>query len=233
MSEEEKKSEVEGPQQKGVIVEFDFAAMNGAELLFKATKSVLSEGDIPFDTRAEAQYLAGGNCQGGLAEYFAVVKTKKTAAKAAKDVADAFQKALATAIPRSVTPSFRNFVKALASKGVKVVISTRANLGAVEGAFADIVGENVSLYQETSTTYGSLKWDAWRRALVANGLKNSMTIAVTGSGYGVKSALLAGMGAVAVINDNVAYQDFGGADEVVKTLDTAAATAILKILRVD
>ncbi len=232
MSEEVSKEE-DRPQQKGVIVEFDFAAINGAELLFNATKSVLAEGDIPFDSRVEAQYLAGGNCQGGLSEYFSAVKTKKTAAKAAKDVAEAFQKALAAAIPAAKNPTFRNFVKTLASKGVKVVISTRASLSAVESAFADVVGENVSLYQETSTTYGSLKWDAWRRALVANDLKNFMTIAVTGSGYGVKSALLAGMGSVAVINDNVAYQDFGGADEVVKTLDTAAATAILKILRVD
>ena len=57
-------------QKKGVIVEFDFAAMNGAELLYKTAETVLTEGEIPFDVRIEAQYLAGGNCLGGLTEYF-------------------------------------------------------------------------------------------------------------------------------------------------------------------
>ena len=41
--------------KKGVIVEFDFAAMDGAELLFSVTKRFLSALDkIPFDERIEA-----------------------------------------------------------------------------------------------------------------------------------------------------------------------------------
>ena len=218
---------------KGVIVEFDFAAMDGAGLLFSVTKSFLSALDgIPFDERIEAQHLAGGNYQGALAEYFSVVKTKKTAAKAAKDLAAAFEAALNETVPKSVTASFRNFVSALAAKGVKVVISTRADLAAVQPAFKDILGENVVLYHETAATYGSVKWDAWRRACAMNKLRNFSTIAVTGSGHGVKSALVAGMGSVAVFNPHVAYQDFGGADEVVRELNSAAAKTVLGVLRV-
>ncbi len=220
--------------KKGVIVEFDFAAMNGAGLLFDVTKKFLEKLDhIPFDERIEAQHLAGGNYQGGLAEYFSVVKTKKMAAKAARELAAAFGAELANAVPKSVTPSFRNFVSTIAAKGVQVVIATRADLEKVSPAFESLLGENVSLYQEESQTYGSVKWDAWRRACAANKLRNFSTIAVTGSGFGVKSALLAGMGSVAVISDHVAYQDFGGADEVVKELNSAAARAVLEVLRVD
>ncbi|MBQ8126135.1 MAG: hypothetical protein IJ173_09725 [Kiritimatiellae bacterium] len=219
--------------KKGVIVEFDFAAMNGAELLYKTTEALLKEiDDIPFDARIEARHLAGGNYQGGLAEYFAIVKTKKTAAKAAKALTERFEAALDAAVPAAVTPAFKNFVKTLADKGVKVVISTRASLEAVAGAFADVLGENVVLYKETAPTYGSVKWDAWRRACVANKLRNTMALAVTGSGHGVKSALLAGIGAVAVVNDRTAYQDFGGADEVLKQLDGPAAKTVLGVLRV-
>ena len=204
--------------KKGVIVEFDFAAMDGAGLLYKTTEALLKEiDDIPFNARIEAQHLAGGNYQGG---------------KAAKDLADRFEAALNAAVPAAVTPAFKNFVKTLADKGVKVVISTRANLEAVQGAFADVLGDSVVLYQETAPTYGCVKWDAWRRACVANKLRNTMAVAVTGSGYGVKSALLAGIGSVAVTNDHVAYQDFGGADEVLKQLDAAAAKAVLGVLRV-
>ncbi|MBQ2624403.1 MAG: hypothetical protein IJG18_04835 [Kiritimatiellae bacterium] len=218
---------------KGVIVEFDFAAMDGAELLFTVTKNFLSALDkIPFDERIEAQHLAGGNYQGALAEYFSVVKTKKTAAKAAKDLAAAFEAALNEAVPKAVGASFKNFVSALASKGVKVVIATRANIEEVQSAFDGLLGDDVVLYHETATTYGSVKWDAWRRACAMNKLRNFSTIAVTGSGLGVKSALVAGMGSVAVINPHVAYQDFGGADEVVRELNSAAAKSVLEILRV-
>lgn len=218
--------------KKGVIVEFDFAAMNGAELLYKTTEALLKENEIDFSPRAEAQHLAGGNYQGGLAEYFEVVKTKKTAAKAAKDLSDGFAAALTEAVPKAVTPDFRAFVSTLAGKGVKVVITTRADVETVQPAFADLLGDNVALYQETSQTYGSVKWDAWRRACAMNKLRNTMTLAVTGSGFGVKAALLAGMGSMAVVNDHVAYQDFGGADVAVKTLDAAAAKSVLEILRV-
>ncbi|MBR1920621.1 MAG: hypothetical protein IJ829_01300 [Kiritimatiellae bacterium] len=218
---------------KGVIIEFDFAAMDGAQLLFDVAKKFLANLDgIPFDARIEAQYLAGGNYQGGLADYFAVVKTKKTAAKAAKDLAEAFGAALKTAVPAAVTPAFGNFVSAIASKGVKVVIATRADVSKVEPAFAGLLGENVALYQEPSSTYGSVKWDAWRRACAQNKLRNTMTLAVTGSGYGVKSALLAGMGAVAVEWPHVAYQDFGGADEVLRELSGKTAKTVLEVLRV-
>ena len=218
--------------KKGVIVEFDFAAMDGANLLFDVTKKFLAGLDnIPFDERIEAQHLAGGNYQGGLAEYFAVVKTKKLAAKAAKDLSAAFVSALNEAVPKSVTPAFRKCVQAIAAKGVKIVISTRADVETVRPAFAGLLGDDVVLFQETSSTYGSVKWDAWRRACAMNKLRNFSTIAVTGSGFGVKSALVAGMGSVAVTSPHVAYQDFGGADEVVSELNAAAAKTILEILR--
>ena len=218
--------------EKGVIIEFDFAAMDGANLLFDVTKKFLAGLDnIPFDERIEAQHLAGGNYQGGLAEYFAVVKTKKLAAKAAKDLSAAFVSALNEAVPKSITPAFRKFVQTIAAKGVKIVISTRADVETVRPAFAGLLGDDVVLFQETSSTYGSVKWDAWRRACAMNKLRNFSTIAVTGSGFGVKSALVAGMGSVAVTSPHVAYQDFGGADEVVSELNAAAAKTILEILR--
>lgn len=218
---------------RGVIVEFDFTVLNGAELLYETTRRFLSELDgIELDVRAEAQYLAGGNYQGGLAELFAAVKTKKTAQKAARDLSAAFNAALTAAVPSAVTPAFRNFVKVLSEKGVKVVIATRADVVAVRQAFAQVLSGDVVLYQETSMCYGAVKWDAWRRACAANRLRHFSAMAVTGSGYGVKSALIAGMGSMAVVNDHVAYQDFGGADAVVDEVSGTTAKRLLELLRV-
>ncbi len=219
--------------KKGVIIEFDFAVLNGAEILFNTTSKILGGIEVPFDKTVEAQHLAGGNYQGGLAEYFAIVKTKKTAQKAAKDISEAFARALTDALPAAVTPQFKEFVNLLTAKGIKVVIATRADKEKALEAFADILTDDVSIYQEASQCYGGVKWDAWRRACALNKLRNYLSLAVTGSGHGVKSALLAGMGSVAVMNDHVAYQDFGGADEVVKALDKTAVKAVCRILRVE
>lgn len=220
---------------KGAIVEFDFTTLNGAEILFDTAKRFLAELDgIGLDARAEAKHLAGGNYQGGLAGLFEVVKTKKTAAKAARDLAEAFNAKVTELLPAAVTPRFCSFVRTLADAGLKVVIATRADIlnERVRAALAGILDENVVLYQETSTCYGAVKWDSWRLACVKNRIRNTSALAITGSGFGVKSALLAGMGSLAVINDHVAYQDFGGADEIVDVLDVAAAKKVLSILRV-
>ena len=220
---------------KGVIVEFDFAAMNGADLLFKTTKDFLAKLDgIPFDDVIEARHLAGCNYQGAFAEYFPLAKTKKTAAKAAKDLSEIWTATLNGAIPKCISQGFKNFVKTLSAKGVKVVIATRADItdAAVSAAFAPLLSPDVTLYHEESTTYGSVKWDVWRRACVANRLAPSLTLAVTGSGNGVKSALIAGMGSLAVTYQRTAYQDSSGADAVVKELNSDAAKTVLEILRV-
>ena len=234
MSEETKTVAAEAPvEKKGVVVEFDFTVANGAEILYKTTEKVLGDNDIPFSPRVEAQHLSGGNYQGGLAEYFAIVKTKKTAPKVAKDIAEAFASAMTKAFAGAVTEDFKTFLRKLLDKGLKVVVSTRADMKVAQNVLAEFVGnENFVLSQETSMTYGSVKWDAWRRTTATSHLRSCMTLAVTGSGFGVKGALLAGMGVVAVMNDRVAWQDFGGVDEVLDKLDSQAADVIAHILRV-
>lgn len=226
---EETKTEV----KKGVVVEFDFAVLDGANILYKTAEALMKEYDIPFNARIEAQHLAGGNYQGGLDEYFHIAKTKKTAQKAAKDLADEFAAALTKALKRDgVSADFKAFLSRLLVKDLKVVIATRADMDVVKDAFTDFLDEaNFALYQETSPAYGCVKWDAWRRAAVANRLRSYTAIAIPGSGFSAKSALLAGMGSLAVMNEHVAYQDFGGADYIVDKLDADAADKVLHLLK--
>jgi len=221
---------------KGAIVEFDFTALNGAEVLYGVAKRYLKELDgIVLDVPLEARHLAGGSYQDGLAELFKAVKTKKTAAKSARELAELFRDQVTKRLPAAVTQGFRNFVKTLVEAGVKVVVATRADVeaSAVREAFGDLLGDRVVLYGETSGCYGAVKWDAWRLACASNRIHGRLAVAVTGSGFGVKAALLAGLRSLAVVNDHVAYQDFGGADEVVASLDTAAARKVLSLLRLE
>ena len=217
--------------ERGVVVEFDFTVLNGAEVLFDTTKKFLHDLDgIRFDAAIEADYMAGALYLTGLTKYFQVVKTKKTAQKAARDLAAAFVRELNAAVPKAITPGFKNFVKALADKGVRVVIATRADLDVVKSAFEPLLGRNVSLYHEETCCYGASRWDSWRRVCIESGLRYTSAVAVAGSGASVKAALWAGLASFAVINDHVAYQDFGGADEIVKELSGTTAKKLLEVL---
>ena len=214
---------------KGVIVEFDFTVLDGAGLLFDTAKKLLKGYGIDLNARLEALHLAGGNYQGALSELLEKTDARGDAAALARELNSAFNAVVAERTTSAVTPSFKNFVKALLDKGVKVVVATRGNAPALAAALGD---DRVVGYAETSATYGSCKWDAWKRACRLNGMHEMLTAAVTGSGFGVKAALVAGMSALGVTNDHVAWQDFGGADEVVDTLDKKAADIVLKMLKV-
>ena len=213
---------------RGIVIEFDFAAMNGAELLFKTTKKFLRDLDnIPFDESLEARYLAGRSYSDGLVRLFAQAKTKKTAPKAARELAAAFASAVTGVVPTAVGIPFRNFVKTFVDAGFSVAIATRADLAEMRPAFEPVLGEKVILYHEESDGYGFPTWESWRRACMELEMKHAAVWAVAGSGFGVKSALVAGMRAVAVVNNRVAYQDFGGAGEVADELSGKSARKFL------
>ena len=214
---------------KGVVVEFDFAVLNGAEILFETASSILKGYGIALDSRLEALHLAGGNYQGALAELFAKVESSAEPAAVARELHAAFNAEVAAKSAAAVTPAFKNFIAALQEKGVKVVVATRGDAAAL----AEAIGNpQVVVHAETSTTYGSCKWDAWKRACRLNGLHEMLTTAVTGSGFGVRAALVAGMSALGVSNKRVEWQDFGGADDVVDSIDAKAAGIVLKMLKV-
>lgn len=216
---------------KGVIIDFDFAAMKGAELLFKTTREFLSKLDkIKLDAALEARYLAGRDLLAGLTDLFSAVKTKKTAAKAAKELAAAHEKALTAALESALTPGLRNFVKALTGKGVRVVFLTRVPAAVAQPLFETL---GAGLYPEPLALYNGIRADAWRRACHQHHLPYASTLTVPGTGFGVRAAIRSGMGAIAVVDEHVAYQDFGGADEVIRELSGTTAKTILKRLRID
>ena len=218
---------------KGVIVDFDFAVANGAEILFETAKEFLEELDgIKLDEALEARYLAGNGYEEGFGRLFALVRTKKTAQKAAREIAAAFVRRLTDAAASAVRPSFRNFIKALADRDVKTVIATRADMTAVMPAFAFVPDGQIAFYRERSDCYGACRWDTWLRATRDAQLSRPSTVALAGSGFAVRSALRAGFGSVAVVTPHVAYQDFGGADAVLDELSGKTVRKLLEALRV-
>ena len=218
---------------KGVIIEYDFAAIDGATLLYGLAESFLKNLDaIPFDRTIEARYFAGRNYQSAFEEYFPVVKTKKTALKAGRDFDEAVRRAFTAEVAKPASAGFVDFVRNLVSRQVKVMISTRADLETARTGFAGLPGHGISYHQELSTTYGGITWDMWRRRCAQCALHPRAAVAVTGSGLGVKAALRAGLGAVAVTNEHCAYQDYTGCNEFFRSLDASAAGSIFRILKI-
>lgn len=219
--------------KKGVIIEFDFAVMDGAGILYDTTAKLFKEIGLEFNPRIEAQHLAGADYLGGIDEYFRLAKTKKTAAKAAKDISLCFVKNITSAFEQAVDDGFVAFATRLLEYGLRIVVTSRAeNAVALKALSMFSLNPNFSIFEEVSQTYGSVKWDAWRRTAVLNQLRSSRTLAVAGSGFSAKAALLSGMGAVAVVNDHVAWQDYCGVDTTFKKLDVKAADKIAKIMKV-
>lgn len=229
MAEESKKQKL----PRGVVVEFDFTALDGADILFKVAKKHLEGCGIDLTVKLEAMHLVNGNCQGALDELFTALGKRHDPAKAAREIMDAFQAELSRSAAAAVTPGFKAFVNALTAKGLHVIVSTRADLESFKPALADLDQNLVTAYSEPSRTYGNCKWDAWRRCIRANDLHELLTVAITGSGYGVKSALVAGMSVIAMIHDHVAYQDFGGADYVAEEFNAALADEVLRMLHLE
>ena len=218
---------------RGVVVEFDFTVIDGAQLLFDLAKKRLAEDGIALDIKLEAKHLAGGNYQGGVAELFAALENKNDPTQTARDLAESFKAAVTERIPAAVTQGFKDFVKILAAKEVKVVVATRGDVAEMQKALAGLPENMCVSYQETSSTYGNCKWDAWRRVCAPNGIHELITVAVAGSGAGVKSALVAGMSAIGVVHPHTAYQDFGGADVVVEEINADLAAEVLRMLHLD
>ena len=218
---------------RGVIVDFDFAVANGAEILFETAKEFLKKLDgIKLDESLEARYLAGNGYEDGFGRFFAAVKTKKTAQKAAREFAAAFVRQLTDAAPSSVGPAARNFIKALVEKGIKLVIVSRADPEAVKAALAFVPEGQLAFYQETSDCYGACRSDTWLRAAHYAQVMRPLARALAGSGFAVRSALRAGLGTAAVVTPHVAYQDFGGANVVLDELSGKTAKKLLEALRI-
>lgn len=219
---------------RGVVIEFDFTALDGAKLLFDTMRDHLAAiDDIQFTPGLEARCLAGRELEDGVCRLFDLVKTKKTAAKAVRTLSDAFVEVFAEAAPSAVTTAFKSFVKSLKEKGVKVVIATRVDPEVLAPALADVLDENAVLCQVKPTAYGSTKTDVFGMICRDNAIRRRRTLAIVGSGFSVKEALLAGLGAVAVENDHTAWQDFSGVSDFIPALNGPAVKVVQKVMNLE
>ena len=223
--------------ERGLIVELDYAVPGGPEFLFETLQNMLASIDpglrpTPLD---EARYFAGRKCEAALAAYFAVRKCKKTAPKAARDLAAAVRTAFTAKLPSLLAQSVRNFVKAMSADGVKMLLVTNADTWdqSFLGSMAPIlVGDNASIVHEDMTLYGGVSGEAIRRLVNQIHVHHSRLVFVAGSAVSVKECLKHGIGSVAVSCRHNEYQDYSGVSAMVDSLGAQAVKKIKGILRI-
>ena len=185
---------------KGVIVEFDFTVLDGADILFDTAKKLLKGCGIELDARLEALHLAGGNYQGALAELFSKTGGTGEPAALARELNATFNAKVAEKAASAVTGAFKNFVKTLLDKGVKVVVTTRGDAPALAAAIGD------DRYTSAFKSFGHIKHGSELRHTDAGNDTGGANRARTDTYlYGIGSCLNEGKGSGT--SGNVACHD--------------------------
>ncbi len=223
--------------EKGLIVELDYVAPGGLEFLFGTLRKTLSSIDPKLSLTAvdEARYFAGRDSEAALAEYFSRNKCKKTAPKAARDLAAAMKAAFTKKLPSLVTQPVRNFLKVAADSGLRTVLVTCADVEspAIAALAAQLPGGGRTvLVHEEMTRYGGISGAAVKRVVNLMRIHPSRLAIVAGSGHSVKEGLKYGIGSMAVSCPRNEYQDFSGACAMVGEMGAPAARKAAAVLRV-
>jgi len=215
---------------RGMIVEFDYAVLPGHQLLLEVCKAQFAEIGLKVDAALMAHHMYGRPFAAALTALMTQQEKTVDVPAVIALCNTAFSAALTGALP-TVPAEFKKFVEAVLAKDVKVVIISRASADAVKALFANVEG-NLVVQTDTSSGFGFLGWDVWRRAARKNDLRERLCVAITGSGFSVKGVLTSSMSVMFKENPLVAYQDFSGADIAIEKFDAALVKEVARILRI-
>jgi beta-phosphoglucomutase-like phosphatase (HAD superfamily) len=217
--------------QRGVIVEFDFAVLDGHAFLLDICRARLEKEGVKLDAALMARSMSGKSFSSGLnALCNRQQKTIDVPAVIAECNA-AFAEKLSGALPQ-IPEGFLAFVKALLAKNLKVVVVTRLESEAVTQALSSVQGEKLVVLHDIPNGFGFSTWEGWRRAARKSDLHDRLCVAVSGSGYSVKGALNSGMCLIAKPNPVTAHQDFSGCDVSVDAYSAGLAGEVTRLLRI-
>ncbi|MCL2104953.1 MAG: hypothetical protein FWH21_07880 [Kiritimatiellaeota bacterium] len=221
---------IEKRVQRGMIVEFDYAVLPGHQLLLDVYKAQFAEVGLNVDATLMARHMLGKPFAHAVTALMTHQGKEVDAQAIVALCTPAFSAALTDALA-DVPAEFKTFVDAVLEKDVKVILISRANADAVRAMFPN-VEKGLAIQTDTSSGFGFLGWDVWRRTARKNDLRERLCVAITGSGFSIKGVLTSSMGVMFKENPLVAYQDFGGADVAIEKFDVALVKEVARILRI-
>lgn len=215
----------------GVVVEFDFAVLNGHRVLRDVCAVRLKREGIKFDDNLACRVLTKKTLRTTLEQLFEQHEKSVDVDGVIADITSEFSAKLKGSL-KDVPAGFKEFVKAVLGRNLKVVIVTNLNQELVEQVFTDIATDKLAVVSEAKLSSGAFSWERWRRASRKCGLFERLSVAVAGSGYSVKGALIAGMGIMSKSSPEVEYQDFGGSDVWIEEYSGELLDDVLRLLHI-
>ena len=216
--------------QRGVIIEFDFAVLDGHAFLLDICRARLETEGVKVDASLVARSMGGRSFSFGLnalcTKQGKTVDVPTVVADCNAEFAERLTAALA-----NVPQDFLKFVNAALAKGLRVVLVTRLESEAVLIALG-IENERLTVLHDIPNGFGFSTWEGWRRAARKCNLYDRLCVAVAGCGYSVKGAINSGMFVFVKPNPLTEHQDFSGCDTVITDYTAALADDMTNLLRV-
>ncbi|MDR2849888.1 MAG: hypothetical protein LBW77_05005, partial [Verrucomicrobiota bacterium] len=208
--------------QRGVMIEFDFAVLDGHALLLDVCRARLETEGVNLDAGLMARVMGGRSFSAGLN---ALASRQHKTIDVPTVIADCNAELTErlTADLAKIPAGFLAFLKAALAKNLKVVLVTRLEGEVVLPALTGVQGDKLVVLRDVPNGFGFCTWEGWRRATRKSELHDRLCVAVAGSGFSVKGALNSGMCVIAKPGPLTDYQDFSGSDKSITAYTAALA----------
>jgi len=209
MSEEATDLETATPSKRacGLIVDFDYALIDGISALEKACAKALEAAGVKAEKGTFPRHLFGHKINAAMRALLgAEGKTEAAIAAIASDMDHAAEKAPANEAVLSICK------RTLEANAQLIFVTMRAQ-SVVEARVAALGLEGaVVLKCERCDRFGEYPGDVWSRAARTLKLNARLCTAVVASAASVRHAVMAGMRTAAFTNPAISFQDFSGVD---------------------
>ena len=191
----------------GLIVDFDYALIDGISALEKACAKALDAAGVKTDKTSFARRLFGHKVNATLHALLGVDgKTEAALVSIAADMDRAAEQAPANA-------TILDICKRTLASDAHVIFVTMRNPAIVEARLGALGIEGaVVLKCERCDRFGEYSADVWSRAARAIKLNARFCTAIAASAASVRHAMMDGMRTVAFTNPTISFQDFSGVD---------------------
>ena len=216
-----------GKSPSAILVELEHVLVNGREIAYKVMKDVLKKKDLELAPGKFSHYFLNGTVRFSFPAFFKTLgKTRLS------------EENLRGEIEEHLTAALR--AKSVAGSGVEKILLSLAEQGVGIGLLSSLDRETATAVlartklQEKGVTLLCVPSDerpfplpdAWLKLAKNMSIPYGMCTALASSSTAGKAALSAGMRCAAIPDTFTSAQDFGGADCVVDTVDSAAVAAI-------
>lgn len=215
-----------------VLLELDMVAIAGRSLLFDAVKKRLSAEDVTVNDKLFIRYCIDLPPQVYAKDLLASAgKTRVADVKVAEEIQTAFRTKLAAEA-------------GVVSAGVRKILDHARTRQHEVGALTTLDGDALATSSQAlgitdpakcilsfhSDSHITPTAHEWLRLTKQMAIRPNACLAIVSSMRSCKAALAAGVRSIVICDRFTAFQDFGGADYVVPTLNDAAVKDIMELI---